>query len=1080
MISVNRASRFTRYLWLTFGMYVMLGIVFAFYVNVDRSLEAAYKQRLQSYLLTDTLRQSADNLTRLARAYISTGDTKYKQQHQDILDIRNGIKPWPPGNKLINRDIVAIDHSPTGNQTIALLELIRSAGFTFQEYNQLAQAKKSSDRLAQIDIAAMQLIGTSTPQDQVVQFQAIKLLQSDNYFQTNAAITSAIDATQIMVGQRTLAVVHQAETTATYLRRIFILLSFILLYLLWRTYRVLHATLGGSVDKLYNHIVNLGNGDFSDLIETKPATENSVLGWLSETQLKLIKLLKERDAAEDHLFRLSKLYEALSQCNQVIVRCNSDSELFQQICRVAVQFGGMKMAWVGGINQVTERVVPIASYGDGVEYLENITITISSNDPYGHGPVGTAIRDNQPAWCQDFQHDPGTAPWHDRGALFGWGAVAALPIHCDGRLIGVLAMYSAEPYAFNEVTQNLLSEMMMDIEFALERFARMAEQRHAQEMETERIFMLERITSDAPLQTIMEDIVLRLESLKPEAICSILLLSEDGQHLQLGAAPSLPDYFNSAIAGERIGEGAGSCGNAAYTGKRTIVEDINHHPYWANYLSLTQKVGLRACWSEPILSADNRVIGTFAIYHRAPALPTPHDTQLIEMAAHFIAIAIERKQAETHIHQLVHYDPLTRLPNRLLLEKRAHQAINLAQRTDTQLAVLFFDLDHFKNINDNLGHRIGDELLITLAQRLQSVLREEDTVSRLGGDEFIFVLPNTDIDDAAHVAEKLLYIVSQPYHLDNHELTITTSIGIAMYPEDGADFDTLVKAADVAMYRAKQAGRNGHCYFTHEMQIRSARNLLLENALRRALERNQIFIEYQPQISLTSGKIIGAEALVRWHNPELGLISPAEFIPLAEDSGQIFAIGEWVLRTATHQLKAWMDADMTPITMAVNLSAVQFRHARLPELVTSILNESDLSPQLLELELTESVAMDDPLGAIAVMNDLHDRGVRMSIDDFGTGYSSLNYLKKFKIYKLKIDQSFVHDISTDPEDKAIVAAIISMAHSLGFQTIAEGVETEGQLSFLRAQGCNEVQGYYFSKPLPADQFELFVRNWQPY
>lgn len=1079
MISVIGASRFTRHLWLTLGMYIILAVAFAIYVNVDKRIETANALRLQSYLLTDELRQSTDNLTRMARAYISTGDPIYKQRHQDILDIRNGNKAWPLGYQHIYRDMASPPRADN-TQQIALLELVRKAGFTAQEYKQLAQAKTASDTLAQIDMTAMKMIASGMPRDQATQFEAMKLLQSDAYFQANSALILSIDETQTMMGQRTLTMVRQAEATASRLRLVFIFLNFSLLYLLWRTYRTLRTTLGGSVDKLYDHIASLGNGDFSQLIDTTPGMKNSVLGWLSETQLKLIKLHKERDVAEEHLLRLSKLYEALSQCNQVIVRCNSDTELFQQICRVAVQFGGMKMAWIGMINQVTERVVPIASYGDGVEYLENITITISSNDPFGHGPVGTAIRENQASWCQDFQHDPNTAPWHDRGAVFGWGAVAALPMHCDGRLMGVFTMYSTEPYAFDEAAQNLLTEMMMDIEFALEGFARMAEQRHAQEMEAERIFMLERITSDATLQTIMEDIVLRLESLKPEAFCSILLLSEDGQHLRLGAAPSLPDYFNSAIEGERIGEGAGSCGNAAFTGKRTIVEDINHHPYWVNYLPLAQKVGLRACWSEPIMSADNRVIGTFAIYHRTPALPTPHDTQLIEMAAHFIAIAIERKQAEAHIHQLVHYDPLTRLPNRLLLEKRAHLAINLAQRTGTQLAVLFFDLDHFKNINDNLGHRIGDELLITLAQRLQSVLRDEDTVSRLGGDEFIFVLPNTDIDDAAHVAEKLLYVVSQPYHLDNHELTITTSIGIAMYPEDGADFDTLIKAADVAMYRAKQAGRNGHCYFTHEMQIRSARNLLLENALRRALERNQLFIEYQPQISLKTGKIIGAEALVRWHNPELGLISPTEFIPLAEDSGQIFAIGEWVLRTAIRQLKAWMDADLAPITMAVNLSAVQFRHARLPELVTSILNESDLSPQLLELELTESVAMDDPLTAIAVMNDLHTRGVRMSIDDFGTGYSSLNYLKKFKVYKLKIDQSFVHDISTDPEDKAIVAAIISMAHSLGFQTIAEGVETEGQLSFLRAQGCNEVQGYYFSKPLAADQFELFVRNWQPY
>jgi EAL domain-containing protein (putative c-di-GMP-specific phosphodiesterase class I) len=289
------------------------------------------------------------------------------------------------------------------------------------------------------------------------------------------------------------------------------------------------------------------------------------------------------------------------------------------------------------------------------------------------------------------------------------------------------------------------------------------------------------------------------------------------------------------------------------------------------------------------------------------------------------------------------------------------------------------------------------------------------------------------------------------------------------------DLDTLSQCADVAMYRTKRDGRNNFRFFTAEMQAHSARSLQLENALRRALERDELSLHYQPQISMQGGRIIGAEALLRWQHPELGMVSPAEFIPIAEDSGLILPIGEWVLHTAAQQMKSWMDSGLAPMTIAVNLSAVQFRHPNLPELVTQILDSVKLPPQYLELELTEGVAMHDPLGAIAVMDSLHERGIRMSIDDFGTGYSSLSYLKRFKVYKLKIDQSFVRDITDDPEDKAIVSAIISLAGSLGLQTIAEGVETEGQLAFLREQGCKEVQGYYFSKPLPAEQFEAFVR-----
>jgi diguanylate cyclase (GGDEF)-like protein len=414
-----------------------------------------------------------------------------------------------------------------------------------------------------------------------------------------------------------------------------------------------------------------------------------------------------------------------------------------------------------------------------------------------------------------------------------------------------------------------------------------------------------------------------------------------------------------------------------------------------------------------------------------------------------------------------------------LFTDRINHDLSMAQRNNEQLSVLFLDLDHFKNINDTLGHSIGDALLIEVAKRLKSAVRDEDTVSRQGGDEFVLILPNTDADGAAHVAAKLLEKVAIPFRIEQHELVTTPSIGIAMYPSNGSDFESLCKSADVAMYRAKHDGRNTFRFFTQEMQTHSARTLQLENALRHALELNQLRLHYQPQISMQDGRIIGAEVLLRWQHPELGNVSPAEFIPIAEASGQIFPIGEWVLRSAVQQLKNWMDSGLEPMIIAVNLSAVQFRHPHLPELVTQILQEVKLPPKYLELELTEGVAMDDPLRAIEVMDDLHERGIRMSIDDFGTGYSSLSYLKKFKVYKLKIDQSFVRDITVDPEDKAIVAAIISMANSLGMHTIAEGVETADQLAFLRLQGCNEVQGYYFSKPLPVDQFETFVRKNKP-
>jgi diguanylate cyclase (GGDEF)-like protein/PAS domain S-box-containing protein len=385
-------------------------------------------------------------------------------------------------------------------------------------------------------------------------------------------------------------------------------------------------------------------------------------------------------------------------------------------------------------------------------------------------------------------------------------------------------------------------------------------------------------------------------------------------------------------------------------------------------------------------------------------------------------------------------------------------------------------LDHFKHVNDSLGHRVGDALLVEIARRLRAVVRDRDTVARIGGDEFVLLLPGANAQGAARVAGKLQEASRQAYQIDRHELTIAPSMGIALYPRDGHDIDSLTQAADAAMYHAKQAGRNTYRFFTPQMQAQSLRALQLENALRRALERNQLYLHYQPQITLSTGRVRSVEALLRWEHPELGSVSPAEFIPVAEDSGQILQIGEWVLRSAMQQLQAWRSAGLQDLKVAVNLSAIQFHQQQLPEIINRILLDSDLPPDSLELELTEGVAIHDPRQATATMDRLREHGVRLAMDDFGTGYSSLSQLKRFQIYKLKIDQSFIQDLDHDSNDRAIVSAIIRMAQALGMQTTAEGVETEAQLEFLREQGCDEAQGYHFSRPLAPDALETFLRS----
>ena len=741
--------------------------------------------------------------------------------------------------------------------------------------------------------------------------------------------------------------------------------------------------------------------------------------------------------AYDRLERLTKLYAALSQCNQAIVRCASEAELFPQICRDAVQFGGMKMAWIGLVDEASQRVNPVAAFGDGVEYLEGIQISVTAGDSSGRGPTGTTIRENQPFWCQDFQHDPVTVPWHESGARAGWGASASLPLHRNGVVIGAFNLYAGEANAFDEAERNLLVEMAMDISYALDKFDLQA--RHKQIEDA--LIASERDLQDAQRVGRIGSYISELTSdawRSSATLDAILGIDEDFPRTTAGwmeiVHPAHRDEMRSFM--------------------RDLIVEQQHLEREFRIIRAND-------------GAERWVMGRGKMEYGSDGNPLRMVGIIQDITA--------RKQAEERLLQLAHFDALTGLPNRALFTDRINYALSMAQRGRAQLAVMFLDLDHFKNVNDNLGHRIGDALLIEVAKRLKSAMREEDTASRLGGDEFILVLPGTDVNGAVHVAEKLLETVAQHCQIEQHELVITPSIGIAMYPDDGEDFDTLSKCADVAMYRAKRDGRNNYRFFTQEMQVHSARTLQLENALRHALKRDQLYLHYQPQMSLQDGRIIGAEALLRWQHPEFGMVSPAEFIPIAESSGQILQIGEWVLRTAAHQMKSWMDSGLAPMIIGVNLSAVQFRHPNLPELVTQILDAMKLPPQYLELELTEGVAMDDPLGAIAVMDSLHERGIRMSIDDFGTGYSSLSYLKRFRVYKLKIDQSFVRDITDDPEDKAIVSAIISLANSLGLQTIAEGVETEGQLAFLREQGCNEVQGYYFSKPLPAEQFEAFVR-----
>jgi len=420
---------------------------------------------------------------------------------------------------------------------------------------------------------------------------------------------------------------------------------------------------------------------------------------------------------------------------------------------------------------------------------------------------------------------------------------------------------------------------------------------------------------------------------------------------------------------------------------------------------------------------------------------------------------------------------LTGLPNRNLLNDRAATAMVRAARYEHGMALAFIDLDNFRIVNDSLGHQVGDNMLRLVAERLRSSLREVDTVARFSGDEFVLVLGEQDNERLiSSQMQRIVEVFSRPFSLGERDLFVTASIGVAFYPQDGTKVETLLVNAETAMYRAKDLGRNTFQFYTAEMNALVNERLTMESWLRRARERGELLLHYQPKVDLRSNRVTGAEALIRWRHPKLGMVSPAKFIPLAEQTGLIVPIGEWVLRTACAQNRAWQEAGLAPITIAVNISARQFREKGLVNSVAEVLKETGLEPQFLELEVTEGVIMHDPQEVVAVLQKLKSMGVMLSIDDFGTGYSSLSYLKRFPVDRLKIDQSFIKDVTTDPENAAIAQAVITLGHSLNLKVTAEGVETREQLQFLRDHQCDEKQGYLFSKPLPAEEFGRLLQE----
>ncbi len=733
--------------------------------------------------------------------------------------------------------------------------------------------------------------------------------------------------------------------------------------------------------------------------------------------------------------------------------------------------------------------------------------------------------------------------------------------------------------------------------------ADITDRKRADERQLHHNRILQLLAEKAPLSVVLDTMVRDVEAIHPAMLCSVLLLDAQGTHLHHGAAASLPAFYTEALDGTAIGPGVGSCGTAAFTGQRVIVEDLATSPWWAPFLDLARRADLGACWSQPIVSAQGTVLGTFAIYHRQPRRPEPDELLLIEDEARLAALAIEKSMAEARLqlaatvfsharegimitdaggliievndmfstitgysreeavgqnprsllrsgrhgsdfyaartkalaenghwsgevwnqrkngevfaemltistvrdaqgapqnyvalftditpmkeHQrqlehIAHFDALTCLPNRVLLADRLQQALTQSQRRGLSVGVVYLDLDGFKTVNDTHGHGLGDELLVALAQRMKGALRDGDTLARIGGDEFVAVLEDLDnVRDTEPVLERLLRAAAAPVVLGELSLQVSASIGLTVYPQDGSEVDLLLRHADQAMYVAKQAGKNRYHLFdvVQDTAVKTQHESL--EHIRGGLARQEFVLYYQPKVNMRTGAVIGAEALIRWQHPERGLLAPAAFLPIIENHPLSVAVGECVIAAALQQMLQWK-AQGLEVAVSVNIGALQLQQDDFAQRLTQLLARYPaVAPQLLELEILETSALEDMAQVFQAIQACQALGVRFALDDFGTGYSSLTHLRHLPAEVIKIDQSFVRDMLDDPDDLAIVTGVIGLAAAFRREVIAEGVETTAHGLQLLALGCVMAQGYGIARPMPAAELPAWVASWHP-
>lgn len=737
--------------------------------------------------------------------------------------------------------------------------------------------------------------------------------------------------------------------------------------------------------------------------------------------------------AEQRLARLRDFYAALSSAQSAIIHASNQQALLQEICEVAVTHGRVLFARIGLIDPATGWLETAAVAGSHHDYPYKTRVSVNPDVPEGQGTAGEALRNGAPSVDNDVLANPRLQHWLPHLQEAGILSIAIYPLRRGGRVTGSLHLYASEKNWFDDELSALIHELAANISFALDNFDREAIRQTTEKAlrQSEQRF---RDIADAAGEFVWEnDLEGRFTYLSARVVDVVGYTAEE----LLGRKPRefmTPEEFDKV--------------------RNWLAQNMKpDHSFRSMEHIFISKSG-EEIWMQvsgvPTWDEQGNLTG-----HRG----TTRDVTAI-------------KRSEARISYLATRDPLTELPNRLLFNDRLEQGIINARRNGEKVAVLFIDLDRFKNINDSLGHHVGDQLLKEVSRQMADCIRKGDTLSRLGGDEFVVTLEGLgNAEDAAQVARKILATLGKPLHIAGHLLNTTCSMGISIFPNDADDGRELMKNADTAMYHAKEIGRNNFQFFSPEMNVRAVERHQMETELRRALENGEFVLHYQSQADLRTGRLVGMEALIRWQHPERGLVPPMSFIPVAEESGLIEQIGQWALRTACEQNRAWQLEGLDPLKVAVNISARQFGDSRgFAEIVAGLLGATGLDPRYLELEVTESMLLKNVTENVAVLQKLGELGARIAVDDFGTGYSSLAYLKQLPIDTLKIDRTFVRDIETDPDDAAIIQAIIAMAHGLDLRVTAEGVETEGQLSALRRLGCDEYQGYLLAKPLPAAEF----------